>query len=330
MRRPLLLCLLLVLLAPASARAGGVTAFYYPWYGTPGPDGAFQHWQQRDSVPPFSIASNFWPARGIYSSSSRAVLDAQMHEIRGAGIATIAVSWWGQGSPEDRRLPGVIRAAQAQRLNVAVHLEPYGGRTVESTAADIAYLHGLGVWTFYLYRPFDEPAADWAPLNDALAPTGVRVLAQTGLVGQAVTGHFAGLYTYDIVTYGGDTFSRICAQAHDAGLLCAPSVGPGYDARQASGDPRVKPRRRGATYDAMWQSAIAAGADAVTITSYNEWHEGTQIEPAATHLGYESYDGAWGINGALAPAAYLLRTASWTGLWADCRELRRGLGPLAA
>ena len=53
------------------------------------------------------------------------------------------------------------------------------------------------------------------------------------------------------------------------------------------------------------------------------------LEPAATHLGYESYDGAWGINGVLAPAAYLLRTASWTGLWADCRELRRGHGPLA-
>ena len=31
----------------------------------------------------------------------------------------------------------------------------------------------------------------------------------------------------------------------------------------------------------MWRAAIAARADRVTITSYNEWHEGTQIEPAA-------------------------------------------------
>ena len=30
----------------------------------------------------------------------------------------------------------------------------------------------------------------------------------------------------------------------------------------------------------MWKAAIRAGADRVTITSYNEWHEGTQIEPA--------------------------------------------------
>ena len=85
-------------------------------------------------------------------------------------------------------------------------------------------------------------------------------------------------------------------------LLCAPSVGPGYDARRGSGDPVVKPRRNGATYDAMWRAAIAARADRVTITSYNEWHEGTQIEPAARprrrgRYRYLSYDGAWGLHG---------------------------------
>lgn len=327
--RRLLLCTVLALLAPATARAGGVTAFYYPWYGTPGADGAFEHWEQRGQVPPLSIASNYWPARGIYSSSSPTVLDSQMRQIRSAGIAAIAVSWWGRGSPEDRRLPAVIRAAHAQRLDVAVHLEPYGGRTVESTEADIAYLRGLGIWTFYLYQPFAEPAADWVPMNDALAATGVRVFAQTGLVGQALAGHFAGLYTYDIVTYGGNTFARLCHEAHVAGLLCAPSVGPGYDARRAVGDTRVKPRRYGATYDAMWQSAIAAGADAITITSYNEWHEGTQIEPAAAHLGYESYSGAWGETGDRADDAYLIRTGSWAEVWAAQVALKRGRGPLA-
>jgi hypothetical protein len=221
----------------------------------------------------------------------------------------------------------VLAAARRHDVGVAAHLEPYGGRSVVSTAADIAYLHGLGIWTFYLYEPFVEPAADWAPLNDALAPTGIRLLAQTGLVGQALEGHFAGVYTYDIVTYGGDTFARICGQAHAAGLVCVPSVGPGYDARQASGDPRVKPRRYGATYDAMWHAAISAGADAVTITSYNEWHEGTQIEPAAAHAGADNYQGAWGIWGDRAPQAYLVHTGIWTSLWSACGELRSGHGP---
>jgi glycoprotein endo-alpha-1,2-mannosidase len=148
----------------------------------------------------------------------------------------------------------------------------------------------------------------------------VTVFAQTGHVGFARRGGFGGLYTYDLLTYGGSSFARICTAARMNGLLCAPSVGPGYDARRGSGDPRVKPRRDGATYDAMWRAAITAQADRVTITSYNEWHEGTQIEPAAPagrHGSYRylSYDGAWGLHGSTARGAYLARTAYWADVF---------------
>ncbi len=78
----------------------------------------------------------------------------------------------------------------------------------------------------------------------------------------------------------------------------------------------MKERRKGATYDSMWSNAIASGADEVTITSFNEWHEGTQIEPAAPpgrHGAYRylGYDGAWGLSGVAAESAYLHRTAYW-------------------
>ena len=316
--RRLLLGLLVALCLPASAQAEvRVSAFYYPWYATSYHDGGYQHWSQRDHTPPNNIASSYYPARGLYSSSDPLVVSAQMDEIKGAGIDEIAVSWWGRGSEEDSRLPGVASAARADGIAVAAHLEPYPGRTVASTVADVQYLHALGITTFYVYRAFDMPVAEWASAMSALHLGGNLLFAQTGLVGQAAAAGFDGVYTYDIVTYDGDMFRRYCTEAHARHLLCAPSVGPGYDARRGSGDPTMKPRRNGATYDAMWRAAIAAGADRVTITSYNEWHEGTQIEPAANAPArrgayrYLSYEGAWGIHGVGAPNAYLARTRYW-------------------
>jgi hypothetical protein len=319
--RRLVLGILLCLCLPASAQASvRVSAFFYPWYATTAKDGAYTHWEQLGHDPPDNIASSYYPAQGLYSSSDRLVLAQQMEEVRAAGIDELAVSWWGQGSVEDERLPAVIVAARADGIEVAAHLEPYAGRTVASMVGDIVYLSRYGITSFYVYRPFDLPVADWAAARSALHAGGVKLYAQTGLVGDAAQAGFDGVYTYDIVTFGGDKLHRLCSQAHARHLLCAPSVGPGYDARRGSDDPRVKPRRNGATYDAMWRSAIASGADSVTITSFNEWHEGTQIEPAAPaarhgRYRYLSYDGAWGLHGPAAEAAYLDRTRYWSDVF---------------
>jgi hypothetical protein len=312
--------LLLIVPAVASAADVRVSAFYYPWYGTPALDGAYQHWSQNGHTPPNDIASSYYPARGIYSSSDRLVLGAQMDEIEAAGIDEVAVSWWGRGSPEDARLSAVVAAAQIDGLAVAVHIEPYPGRTVATIVSDLAYLRTYGVRMFYIYRALDLSVADWAAAKAALHVGGSVLFAQTALVGAAAAAGFDGIYTYDIVTYSGNKFARICSEARARHLLCAPSVGPGYDARRAGSDPRVKPRRHGATYDAMWRAALAAKADRVTITSFNEWHEGTQIEPAdATrhHGGYRylSYGGAWGLHGVAAENAYLVRTRYWADVF---------------
>jgi hypothetical protein len=328
MRRLALLLVPAILIAAVGARgatpepsarpvvgAPAVSIFYYPWYGTATEDGFYEHWGQYGHRPPDDIAAGFYPARGVYSSSDTRVVDAQLAEIAAAGVGEIVVSWWGTASTENARLPTILDAAREHGLTVAIHLEPYPGRSAESTAADIAYLRGLGVDTFYLYQPQDLPPEDWAAMNAQLE--GVTVYAQTGLAGFARKGGFAGLYTYDVLTHGASSIGRICAAARLNGLLCAPSVGPGYDARRGSGDLRIKLRRGGATYDAMWRAAIAAAADRVTITSYNEWHEGTQIEAAASiarrgAYRYGTYDGAYGRRGVAAQNAYLERTAHWS------------------
>ena len=319
--RRLILGIVLALCLPASAQAGvRVSAFFYPWYGTVAHDGAYRHWSQHGHDPPNDIASSYYPARGLYSSTDQLVMGQQMDEIRSAGIDEIVVSWWGQGSPEDQALPAVIVAARADGISVAVHLEPYGGRTVSSTVADIAYLRNYGITSFYVYRPFDLPVSDWAAAKTALHAGGVRLLAQTAMVGDAAKAGFDGVYTYDIVTYGGNMFHRFCAQAHAQHLVCAPSVGPGYDAQRGSDDPRVKPRRNGATYDAMWHAAIARGADEVDDHVVQRVARGNADRAGRTGspprgLSLSVLRGAWGLHGAAAENAYLDRTRYWSDVF---------------
>jgi glycoprotein endo-alpha-1,2-mannosidase len=321
-----LLTILLILasmLAPSGARAATepvrVAAFFYPWYGTPAIDGHFRHWHARDSASASEIASSFYPARGLYSSGDALVLGAQMREMARAGIDQVVSSWWGWGSVEDVRLPAILSAARVAGLSVAIHLEPYGGRTPAATAADIERLRGLGITDFYLYGAEQDGLPwDWRTMNDSVQ--GARVFVQSARVGYAKQWGFDGVYTYDILTYGAPRFARLCAQARRQRLLCAPSVGPGYDARRAAADNRLKPRRRGATYDGMWRAALRARADLVTITSYNEWHEGSQIEPARAHGPYRGYDGAYGLAGRAAERAYLDRTALWSARFTRSRS----------
>ena len=303
------------LLLPAAGATGQATTqraaiFYYPWYANPAKDGRWAHWYvEHDGAP--VLSTPYFPTRGLYSSSNTKLVTAQMREIAATGVGTVVVSWWGFDSPEHDRLLAVEQAATRYGLEVAIHVEPYAGRTPARAADDIARLQREGGFTdFYVYDADRDPAAAW---NAALSELdGVRVFGHTTLVGRAKASGFDGLYTYDVVTWSGALFKRLCSQAHAAGLLCAPSVGPGYDARLATRHQAVRQRNDGRTYDRMWKTAIRANADIVTITSYNEWQEGTQIEPARVAVNRPDYEGAWGKSGLAAQRAYLTATAGWT------------------
>jgi hypothetical protein len=305
----------------------GSAIFYYPWYGGASDSPAWFHWHDNGHEPPDDLASNFYPARGPYSSKDVAVVRQQMAEIRDAGVDTIVVSWWGKGSYEDQALPTIVNEARGAGLQVAIHLEPYLERTPDSTRDDVLALsnrYGISEYWIYLSDGPQDPAA-WVPLTSGfpsftfwaqghLRSNGLGGVFQT----YAARAGFDGVYTYDPVHYSPADFRTFCSQARARKLRCSPSVAPGYDGRRGVPDPTVLSRSEGSRYDDSWTGAYASGADVVSITSYNEWHEGTQIEPAragvclANGFCYSSYEGAYGRTGALAESAYLGRTRFWT------------------
>ena len=158
-----------------------------------------------------------------------------------SGVDTVVSSWWGKGAYEDWMLPDIVKATRAAGLRLAIHHEPYKGRTPATTAADVAYFRTLGIAEVYLYQADTAgPAADWAAVT--AANPDVRFLAETGNLSSMLSGSFAdyardagfdGVYTYDGIRYGAAEMATTCAAARQRRLLCSPSVAPGFDARRA-------------------------------------------------------------------------------------------------
>ncbi|PRW33846.1 glyco endo-alpha-1,2-mannosidase [Chlorella sorokiniana] len=218
-----------------------------------------------------------------------------------------------QGVSTDDRLPALLAAAEQAGIAVAFHLEPYPGRTAETVREDLQYLMRrpevaaspavlrLGpqhLPLFFVYDSYHITPADWAPLLSPGGKGSVRGGDGDGVFiglwlnagdgdSQLLPGGFDGFYTYfasEAVSYGANpaNWPELAAWAQHNGRLFIPSVGPGYD------DSRIRPwnvaatrsREGGARYRRWWEAALAVRPAAVSITSYNEWGEGTQIEPA--------------------------------------------------
>jgi glycoprotein endo-alpha-1,2-mannosidase len=336
--------------APAAHTDAEVHAFYYGWYANPDTDGHWSHWDHSVMLrgggsgaahtPPDDIGATFYPAAGLYSSNSPDAAARHMRELKRAGVGVAALSWWGVRQTPDKQVGMILDAAAKEGLRVCFHIEPFPGRSAATMGEAVAHI--VGTWGghiafyrhngkpfFYVYDSYLLPAEEWAAL---LKPDGANTIRNTAndslMIGlwvkegdgkALVQGGFDGFYTYfatDGFTYGSTSahWPEMARFARANDMLFIPSVGPGYD------DTRIRPwngentraRGRGAYYDRMFAAALEAAPDMISITSYNEWHEGTQVEPAAPKSAansvYPDYEG-------LEPYWYLDRTRHWVDKW---------------
>ena len=317
-----------------------VQAFYYSWYGDPSNNGDWIHWNQNNYQPPNDIGADFYPILGPYSSKSVDIVDQHMKWLQESGVGVVVVSWWGKtdvsnwNSYIDQSVPLILDKANAYGLKVAWHIEPYDEpylkRTANTVKDDIIYIYDTygshpaffkdsekgNRAVFYIFESSGGngaiPVADWATMLDSIRGTEYDsiVMAQTTDISIVSAGHFDGFYTY-AVHYTTSDWSDLASWAAANGKLFAPSVGPGYIDDRAGGGASNIDRRSGATYDEKWQTAISAIPQRVSITSFNEWHEGTQIEPAdpnrVSNDGFDYLDYRPNLDN-----FYLMKTRYWS------------------
>lgn len=308
-----------------------VGVFYYPWYETPEVDGHWGHWEGGTRYqPPLDIDSDYYPVLGAYSSVDTSVIAQHFKWLRKARVGVIMCSWWGQGDYTDRTIPTLLKVAVRYKIKVSFLLEPYGGRGANELVADIKYLYSsygnhpafyrtntASRWSpddrskglFFMWggiglEPGETPAAEdpgyWQAAIDTIhaLPGGALVFYDVTDATFIDKGHFDGLYNYATLDINPD-FSWAHSLPSDA--LYVPSVLPGFLVRRNAGpgeQPVILPRNGGTTYQTQWQAALQTGVQPlmITITTFNEWHEGTQIEPAAKNAAngrgftYEDYD----------------------------------------
>ena len=318
---------------PASPVNYCLHAFYYAWYGTPETDGKYVHWNHpyirhwnqevakkypdRVHSPPHDIGASFYPELGPYSSSDPKIIDAHMQQLVAARIGVLVVSWYppdrgdDNGVPVDGLIPILLDHAGKYSLKVALHSEPYEGRSAASVLKDIRYIYKKYVHhpaylrygmngkdplpVLYVYDSYLVP--DWGDIFTTSGISSIRgtdldVVAISLLVGRdhekfVVNSGFDGFYTYfgtDKFSYGSTqaNWKRLAEFARLNSLLFVPSVAPGYDDTQVRpwNKENTRARANGYYYTRSIFAALGSDPQIVSITSFNEWHEGTQIEAA--------------------------------------------------
>ena len=309
----LLLSVCALLLVGGNARAAPrtVLAFYYTWYGNPQFHGRWLHWNEGGHNPDNKLDSGLpetgttqHPLDGLYDSHDPATIRRHLALCAEMGVDALIVTWWGQGDYHDQAYKIALDVVDETRS--AVRLCPYyeivRGPSKEQAVADLLYLLGAygdragslkleGKPVIFIYgRALGQLSLDdWRDVEAQVkAKRDCVLIADSG--SRNVVEAFDGGHWYNpvgMIVQGTDmarAYREFVGNCRQAGRLACATIIPGYNDGNI-GRPQVLdcPRRAGQLYKELWGQAIAAQPDWVAITSFNEWHEGSEIEPSVEH-----------------------------------------------
>ena len=295
-----------------------VVAAYYPWYSEEG-----RHWGDRAGNN--TSESTHFPLMDAYDSGNQAVLERHVEEASKAGITAFASSWWGIDSYEDWVLGRLASTCEENGFKFTVLYESIRDEPLDTPekvstelnyileryGSSLSFLKWKGSPVIYVFSPngVGRDESFWLEVQDRLSSDAVLV---GDIRDQVFLPVFDGVFNYNeldtethrenmewVASTGSyiqePSYWRFILSSMRNGysvlgdrLTCA-TVIPGYDDTKVRADGNVITRNGTQTYQDYWDIVNCVDVDWVFITSWNEWHEGTELEPSIEH-GYEALE----------------------------------------
>jgi hypothetical protein len=286
---------------PSRSHDKTILSFYYPWFGTPwGPTGYWHQWIP--SLPRYGSAHT--PYYGFYDSLDETTIRRHIQEAHEAGIDGLVVSWWGRDSFEDRAFKKILPIAEEAFFPVTIYYE--AADNISQVADDIQYLVQQYGQSPSFLKEGDVPVIfiygrvilkfgkeEWESLFQSLDQKSIRCfLVADGLWNYYLGDDsleflfelFQGVHAYIPISLDETSIrdmnvvNSIRAKGRD--MLFAATVVPGFDNTPTHDPGFMRERQDGAYYRQGWDAAMAGKPDWILVTTFNEWHEGTEIEPS--------------------------------------------------
>ncbi len=269
-----------------------VLAFYYAWFD-----------------------QNIWDLKKVadlptlrYLSNDPSTIARQVQLAQGAGIDVFVVSWWGAGNPTDVNFRSILDVSAALNFKTAADFETtspfYRNRddivnSLKNLLATYAnhpgYLRVDGKPVIFFWRDKGGSVArglnfsvdEWREIRRQVDPNRTSLWIHEGIDYEYLS-VFDGLHLYSIA-WSPNVFGELAkwprrVKSFGSEKIWIATVMPGNDDRKTHRpDSYVRDRENGEFYRQTWRAAFATNPDWIIITSWNEWVEGTMIEPSVTY-----------------------------------------------
>jgi len=258
------------------------------------------------------IGATNYPLKDAYDSRDPEIIRWHIKLAREVGIDVFVVDWWGDASSqevsdvnmkvlmdinEEENLgmkfcilfDGLWGHPQPPSLDITISRLKYAIRKYGNRPS---YLKVEGLPVIFIYSTEVYTANSWSKIFYKIRRDGYSALFFSDAFNEEYANVFDGLQNYappGLFVPNQDftkAYLNIAQLAKNRREPFGFAVIPGYDDTKVRQPGRVVSRENGATYNKTWKAVLSSGCQWALICTWNEWHEGTEIEPSMEYGHY--------------------------------------------